>query len=302
MTQLLSFLFFTLITAVILLLGAYVFWFVRFRKAPESKIPALVYHKIGNRLEWGITRQKVEQFERQMRYLKKEGYRSVNVEEAFKKRDSKDSREILVTFDDGYESVYTSAFPILQRYGFIACVFLITGYVGKLNDWDVNWGNKFRHLSWNQVKEMQRYGFSFGSHTVNHPDLTKLGKRFVEYELKRSREELEEKLSQKVDSLSFPFGRYNQMVEDLALGVGYRKAFTICPSPGNSDSHSVVRGRLGMYLFDSSLTLKMKLDRKGLFWMEDLKGRIINAFASGTALVKKPDYKGALSRAITIPR
>lgn len=82
------------------------------------------------------------------------------------------------------------------------------------------------------------------------------------------------------------------MVEDLASDIGYRKAFTICPSPGNADSRSLVQGRLGMYLFDSSLTLKMKLDGKGLFWMEDLKGRIINAFASGTALVKKPDYKG----------
>lgn len=301
MTQLLSLLFFTLIIAVILLLGAYLFWFVRFKKAPRSKIPALVYHKIANRLEWGITRQKVEQFERQMRYLKEQGYRPVRMEEAFEERDSEDSKEILITFDDGYESVYTSAFPILQRYGFTACIFLITGYVGKLNDWDVNWGKKFRHISWNQVKEMQRYGFSFGSHTVNHPDLTKLEKRFVEYELKRSRETLEDKLSQKADSLSFPFGRYNQMVEQSALDTGYRKAFTICPSRGNADSHSLVQGRLGMYLFDSSLTLKMKLDGKRLFWIEDLKGRIINAFASGTALVKKPDYRGAESRSITIP-
>ena len=45
-----------------------------------------------------------------------------------------------------------------------------------------------------------------------------------------------------------------------------------------------------MYLFDSPLTLKIKLNGGQLFWIEDLKGRIINAFANGTTLVKKPDY------------
>ncbi len=301
MTQILSFLFFPLMTIAVFIFTAYLFWVLRFKKASKSEIPALVYHKIGNRPEWGVTRQKVEQFERQMKYLKEQDYRSIKIEEAFKEKGSRDSREILLTFDDGYESVYTWAFPILQKYGFTACIFLITGYVGKYNKWDVNWGKKFTHLSWNQIEEMKRHGFSFGSHTVNHPDLTKTEKKFVEFELKRSKEELEDRLSQEVSFLSFPFGKYNRVVEELTREAGYQKAFTICSSPGTNDSHSLVEGRVGMYLFDSALTLKIKLDSGRLFWIEDLKGRIINAFASGTTLVKKPDYQGIESGSIAVP-
>jgi len=301
MKSLFAFFLILLLAPVSLFFAGFLFWISRFKKVSRNKIPALVYHKIGNRFEWGITRQRIEQFERQMEFLKQQGYRSIRMEEAFREKSSKGSKEVLITFDDGYESVYNSVFPILQRHGFTACVFLITGYVGKYNEWDVNWGRKFKHLSWDQIKEMKEYGFSFGSHTVNHPDLTKLEKRFVEYELKRSKQMLEDRLSQEVDFLSFPFGKYNQEVEGLARDIGYRKAFTICPKPQSSSSGSLVDGRLGMYLFDSPLTLKIKLERGKLFWVEDLKGRIINAFASGTALVKKPDYSRIEPQSVTLP-
>ena len=301
MKSLFAFFLILLLAPVSLFFAGFLFWISRFKKVSRNKIPALVYHKIGNRFEWGITRQRIEQFERQMEFLKQQGYRSIRMEEAFREKSSKGSKEVLITFDDGYESVYNSVFPILQRHGFTACVFLITGYVGKYNEWDVNWGRKFKHLSWDQIKEMKEYGFSFGSHTVNHPDLTKLEKRFVEYELKRSKQMLEDRLSQEVDFLSFPFGKYNQEVEGLARDIGYRMAFTICPKPQSSSSGSLVDGRLGMYLFDSPLTLKIKLERGKLFWVEDLKGRIINAFASGTALVKKPDYSRIEPQSVTLP-
>jgi peptidoglycan/xylan/chitin deacetylase (PgdA/CDA1 family) len=117
-----------------------------------------------------------------------------------------------------------------------------------------------------------------------------LEKRYVEYELKRSREKLEDVLAEEVDLVSFPFGKYNHMVKELAKSMGYRKAFTICSSSNNDDSDSFVLERKGMYLFDSPLTLKIKLNGGKLFWIEDLKGRIINAFANGTTLVKKPNY------------
>ena len=298
---------FPLIVVAILFFSGFLFWTLRLKKNPRNKLPVLVYHKIGNRFEWGITRQKVRQFEEQMKYLKEEGYQSIRVSQGLLESDSmnrmstKDSKRILITFDDGYESVYSFAFPILERYGFTALIFLITGYVGKYNRWDVNWGKRFKHLSWDQIKEMNKYGFSFGSHTVNHPDLTKLEKRYVEYELKRSKEELEDRLSQKTDFLSFPFGKYNQMVENLAQRIGYQRAFTICSHSKGRSPHGFVQGRLGIYLFDSALTLRIKLNRGGLFWIEDLKGRIINAFANGTALVKRPDYNKIESESISIP-
>jgi len=291
----------SLMAIAVLLAGAYLFWTVRFKKASRNELPVLVYHKIGNRFEWGITRQKIRQFEQQIRYLKQQGYRSIKMDESFDQKGPEDSKRILITFDDGYESVYSFAFPLLKRYGFCACIFLITGYVGRYNKWDVNWGKKFRHIGWAQIREMMEYGFTFGSHTVNHPDLTRLEKRYLEYELKSSKEELEDKLGREIRFLSFPFGKYNQMVERVSQEVGYQKAFTVCSSSKERNSHPFVKGRVGMHLFDSPLTLRIKLDRGRLFWIEDLKGRIINTFARGTTLVKKPDYKGIESRSPAVP-
>ena len=297
---------FPVITIIALFIISHLFWLVRFKKNTDHKIPILVYHKIGDRFEWGITRQKVGQFEQQIRYLKENGYQSVKADEffqsqvRFRKKSFKVSRKVLITFDDGYESAYNFAFPVLQKYGFSACIFLISGYIGKYNEWDVNWGKKFKHLSWNQIKEMEKYGFSFGSHTVNHPDLTKLGKRNVEYELKGSLQELEDNLGKKVDFVSFPFGKYNPLVEELAQKVGYLKAFTICSSSKNDNSDSFVLERKGMYLFDSPLTLSTKINGGPFFWIEDLKGRIINTFANGTTLVKKPNYDGLKFEAFTV--
>ncbi len=300
MKSLFSFLSILLLALVSVFFTELLFWISRFKKASKDRIPALVYHKIGDRFEWGITRQRVRQFEQQMRYLKEQGYQSISIDQALDPENFQDRKRVVITFDDSYESAYSHVFPILQDHGFTASIFVITGYVGKYNEWDVNWGRKFKHLSWDQIKEMKEYGFSFGSHTVNHPDLTKLEKRFIEYELKRSKQMLEDRLSQEVDCLSFPFGKYNQEVEELARDIGYCKAFTICSKPQNSNSGSLVHGRLGMYLFDSPLTLKIKLERGKLFWVEDLKGRIINSFASGTTLVKKPDYSRIEPQSVTL--
>ncbi len=201
-----------------------------------------------------------------------------------------ENKEVFLTFDDGYESVYTHAFPILERFGFSATIFLISGWVGKKNLWDANWGRQFKHLSWLQIEELKSFGFNFGSHTVNHPDLTKLNQKEVEYELINSKNLIEDKLGERVLFLSYPFGRYNQKVKRIAQKTGYRYAFTICPDPENpSDPYAL--GRLGIYLFDTKLTLNIKINHTPLFWMEEMKGRIVNRFAEGTTLVKsKPKY------------
>ena len=302
----------------------------------------LVYHKVDDSFEWGITRQKTRQFENQMKYLFENGYKSISLEDAFLQQLAEDSatrnktvgarctvplpkkdlpssnppdtepivtdKRVVITFDDGYESVYKFTFPILQKYGFVASVFVITGYVGKFNDWDVTWGKRFRHLSWEQIQELAKYGFTFGSHTVNHPDLTKLDSKSLEYELSYSKRTLEDKIGKRVVFLSYPFGKYNTKVQEMAKKTGYERAYTIFASggshqePGDSFSDDQIVGaycntplldlnpfaleRIGMYLLDSALTTHIKLNNGRLFWIEDMKGRIINKFSTGTVLAK----------------
>ena len=262
---------------------------------PIKTVEILAYHKISDDFDWGITKQKVSQFERGIKFLHDLGYKAAPLEEVFKQTSgstNEGGQKVVITFDDGYEDVYLNAFPILQKYGFTAFIFIITGFVGKPNSWDFNLGRKRkRHLSWKQIKEMSEFGLGFGSHTVNHPDLTKIDPNWVEYELKKSKEVLEDKLGKEVIFLSYPFGRYNRFVQEEAERLGYKRAYTLCSKMKEDGFQPFAQKRWGIYLFDSPLTLKIKLNHSRLFWIEGLKGRIINRFASGTAILKgSPDY------------
>lgn len=270
----------------------YILWKIKFKKPPKNTIPILAYHQVNDRFDLSITRQKVSQFERGIRFLYEQGYKAVSLEEIFSSGENCDGKKVAFTFDDAYQDVYLNAFPLLQKFGFTASIFVITGYVGKYNQWDYNWGkNREKHLSWDQIKEMADAGFNFGSHTVNHPDLTKIPNQFVEHELKKSKEVLEDKLGQRVDFLSYPFGRFNRYVQKEAERLGYKGAYTLCSNPKEKGFHPFSQKRWGVYLLDSPLTLRIKLNQGKLFWIEDMKGRIINKFPSWTIILKgSPNY------------
>ena len=270
----------------------YMLWRIKFKKPPKATVPILAYHQVSDRFDLSITRQKVSQFEKGIRFLYEQGYKAIRLEEVYNSNEEYNGKKVAITFDDGYEDVYLNAFPLLQKLGFTACIFVITGYVGKYNEWDYNWGrNKKKHLSWEQIQKMSDAGFGFGSHTVNHPDLAKIPQQFVEYELKRSKQVLEDKLGQRVHFLSYPFSRYNRYVQKEAERLGYKGAYTLCSNSKQNDFHPFSQERWGVYLLDSPLTLKIKLNQGKLFWIEDMKGRIINKFPSWTIILKgSPNY------------
>jgi peptidoglycan/xylan/chitin deacetylase (PgdA/CDA1 family) len=74
------------------------------------------------------------------------------------------SRPIVITFDDGYESTYTNAFPVLRKYGFHATVFMVSGFVGRHG-----------FLTQQELITMQKTGLvDIESHTVDHKNLARL--------------------------------------------------------------------------------------------------------------------------------
>lgn len=182
-------------------------------------IPILTYHKIDIRREWGLNVVSPQAFRAQMEWLKSAGFSPIN----FRQSATAAARPVIITFDDGYESVYRHAFPILQEFGFTAVVFIITGFRGRFNTWDANLGGiRFRHLNDSQIREMSALGIEMGSHTVSHRALPALGREETLCELLDSRRALSDLTGQPVMSLAYPFGRSNQTVRKLAAECGYR--------------------------------------------------------------------------------
>ena len=253
------------------------------RKIENS--PIIAYHKIGVKFDWSGTWTTLAQFDLQMRYLHSQGYTTCALVEAV--RGYRPGR-VALTFDDAYESVYLHAFRIMKRYGFTGTIFVITGYAGRSNVWDVNLGGRrWDHMTWEQIKEMREWGFEFGSHTHMHPDLTCSAPDVIRRELGISKEILEERLAAPCRYLSYPFGRANARVKAAAREAGYEAAFGITPA---RDGDPMEIGRLGVYVIDLLFDFKAKLGQSGRFMsrLEAGKGRVINFFSHGTTLVKNP--------------
>lgn len=248
-------------------------------------VPILTFHKIDSRFEWGLTRISPKQFQRIMQFLYEEGYCSVSLEQVCHSSQSLPEKSVVITFDDSYESIYSHAFPIMEKYGFTGTIFVITGYVGKKNHWDVNLGGiTFSHLSWEQLRFLVDHSFEMGSHTVHHRDLTRIPLPLVEKELFDSKKMLEDQLGRKIRFVSFPFGRYNAQVLAMAQRCGYERGVGFWTHSENEKA--LVFERRAVYLFDGLWNIKAKLSRT--FWTEweDVKLRVINFFSHGTALVK----------------
>lgn len=248
----------------------------------RNKIPILVYHKTGIKFDWSGTWSTASQFGLHMRYLRAMGYETCTLKEAIAGYQPK---RLAITFDDAYESVFTKAYPIMKEFGFRGTVFLITGYVGRKNEWDVNLGfRRWGHMNWDQAREMATDGFEFGSHTESHSNLTRLAPDDVKRELTSSKTALEANLDRPCRYLSYPFGRTNPGVKRLAQTVGYEAAFTIA---GGRYGDLMEIDRTGVYVTDLLFDLKAKL---GLFGSiignaEKGKGRLINFFSGGTTVV-----------------
>jgi len=167
-----------------------------------------------------------EAFEEQLTELKRWNYQSITLEQWIaytEKRASLPHRSIIITFDDGYQSTYHTAWPILRRYGFSATVFLVAGLIGKTNAWDVEERQELL-LNENEIREMQNGGITFGSHTRSHRALTKLPLDEAARELTDSRKILESVLDRPVTTLCYPYAKQNQAVRDLAREAGYTAA------------------------------------------------------------------------------
>ena len=151
--------------------------------------------------------------------LVKKGYRSIDLLDAvehLRTGDPVPPRALVITIDDGYESVYREAFPILQEHGMTATVFVTTGEQPGRNPSDRFPSMEGQPMvSWKELSEMVAAGFSVGAHTLTHPDLTRLSASNAEAEIVGAKSILEDRLGVGVRSFAYPHGKYDRRTHEL---------------------------------------------------------------------------------------
>ena len=169
-------------------------------------------------------------FSKQMQYLS-ENYKIVSLDQLVQKIQNQEPLNfhmVAVSFDDGYEDFYTVAFPILRRYGISATVFLPTGSIDE-NSQGKQVLPQGEFLSWNQIREMQRNGIDFGSHTVSHTSLIKLPWDEIQRELLESKSRIEAEIGVTFPGFAYPYGTFRDIdvkIGKLIASSGYSWAVT----------------------------------------------------------------------------
>jgi peptidoglycan/xylan/chitin deacetylase (PgdA/CDA1 family) len=170
------------------------------------------------------------------------GFRFMNLRDWISK--SMPPHTVVLTFDDGYAGVFQRVYPLLERYGLPATLFLATDFINRRvkPPWD-SLNHELREafsqtaplwapLRWEEIRCMADGGrLEIGSHGCGHRRMGLLPLEEVKKELLLSKEEIEQRIGRPVLTFSFPFGigRYGAFgphLEAELRNAGYIAACT----------------------------------------------------------------------------
>ena len=189
-------------------------------------VPVLMYHHVREpgpgladaaSLRFAVS---PVEFEKQLDYLQRNGYTTIDtrmLDHAMRTGEPLPPKAVMLTFDDGWETQYTIAYPSLKARGMVGVFFVHTGVIGDEP------GNS---MSWSDVCQMEDDGMDIESHTVSHPSLPRVEPEALRHELTDSRIILEAKLGRPVTALAYPFGDFTEREVEAAGQAGYRLAFS----------------------------------------------------------------------------
>lgn len=191
-------------------------------------IPVLLYHHIANKNFGGgkrlfVLREnkndvKYSSFAEQMEHLGEHKFEVIGISKIIQQsmnREKLKRHSVAITFDDGYESFLLNAYPFFKKSNYEVTIFVIVDKIGKA-----------RFLTWEQLRMLNKEGIDIQSHTLSHHPLEIQSEKEILKELVISKQILEEKLSKKIEYISFPQGSYNSKIIEMARQVGYLGCLT----------------------------------------------------------------------------
>lgn len=144
----------------------------------------------------------------------------------FKSNRETESSFLSLTFDDGYLTHYTLAYPELKERNLSATFYILANYEGLFESKEL--------MSLKQAKEIQDNGLEIGSHTLNHPDILTLNSQELNQQLAESRQILEN-AGINISSFAYPFGRFNDSIAE-ETGKYYSSARTTIKGYNNLEN------------------------------------------------------------------
>ncbi|MGL6152349.1 MAG: polysaccharide deacetylase family protein [Aeromonas sobria] len=211
----------------------------------RREMPVIMYHRfIEQDSEKGVhgTWMPIAMFEKHLRLMKWLGYETLTfrdlADKGFIHRLQYGKKYLMITADDGYQDNLTRMLPLLEKYGYKAVVYVVTGE--GYNRWDVehptNPDTKVSLMSGEQVKALAASGHvEIGGHTLTHPRLSQLIPEQQAHEIQENKRQLEALLGHPLLSFAYPYGDMNDSAKEQAIAAGYR--FAVATNSGPKAMH-----------------------------------------------------------------
>jgi len=178
------------------------------------EVPILLYHHVYGETSESRYQVSIPDFRAQMAALQDMGYATISMTQfviALLEGSELPEKPIVITFDDGHQSVYDNALPIMEEFGFTGVFYIVANRIYGSPDF----------VTIEQLKEMVEAGWEIGSHGYSHADLT-VDHSLAAKEIGQSKSDLERVLGTKVRTFAYPFGKIDPFVAQKVNDYGYR--------------------------------------------------------------------------------
>jgi biofilm PGA synthesis lipoprotein PgaB len=260
---------------------------------PPQSFRSLCYHDIRDNLRESFQRWPeataldTQDLIRHFSWLKENGYHPVSLQQIVDAREGRASlpeKAVLLTFDDGYKSVYTKVFPLLKQFDFPAVIAIVGEWIETPPDIQVNYGDgmmpRSEFVTWNEVREMVDSGLvEVASHSHNmhygvraNPQGSKLPAAISRYywphnagyetdneyatrvkaDLKHSAELIERETGVRPRAMVWPYGAYSLITAKWAAEAGMPITMNLEPGP-NTPNDSLLRVRRSLMMYHDGI-------------------------------------------------
>ncbi len=230
-----------------------------FALADETvNLPVIMYHHIlEEKTKWGEFVISPAEFESDLYYLSEKGYASVTTKQILdfiKHGTPLPQNPILITFDDGYESTYEYAYPLLQKYGFTAVISPVGKYTDLFSS-DVISHINYSHVSWEQLNEMlSTEVFEIGNHSYDMHTIEDDGRKGIKmlpdeseydyinllyYDIDSFNKQIQEETGILPTVFSYPYGAYSGITDKILADMGFEIILTCEEKMNVLDANSI---------------------------------------------------------------
>jgi peptidoglycan/xylan/chitin deacetylase (PgdA/CDA1 family) len=188
------------------------------------EIPILLYHNIDGR---GVYSVSLEKLRSHFQLFREKGVKVLRLTELVNRLENPrpfNSRGVVITFDDGFISMYSKLLPLAREFNYPVTLFVYTDFISSRGK---------KTMTWKLLREMDRDLVDIQVHSKSHADLTEIIESSSSDRYQRLYEEIylckrvtELYLDKKVRFYAFPYGRYNLSLVELSRNAGYHRVFS----------------------------------------------------------------------------